>query len=469
MDDPAQTSSSIGHDAGGRVHVLERLSSMRSLVIGFLLLSAASPLPADNRLDWPRFLGKNVDGVAPESNLTFDWTAKPEFIWAVVVGEGYGIGSVDRGRYYHFDSVASTERLWCLSLQTGRQVFSQAEKLYYRDMYGYEAGPRSTATVEGEQIFTFGVAGQLCCRNRTDGKLLWQVDTEEKYGVVQNFFGVGCSPLVFEDLVIVMVGGSPAEDHMIAPGQLDRVSPNGSALVAFERDTGKERWKCGDDLASYSSPRLMSLGDEQLVLAYCRDGLIAVDPKAGKVRWRYDHRASLLESVNAIVPVVRGNQVFISECYQVGSTLLKVSADGAEVVWQDPPGNRRQQAMRCHWSTPVLVDGFLYGCSGRNEPDSDFRCIDWLSGDVQWTDPRRIRSSVTRVGNHLLVLEERGTLQVIKPNPNKLDVVAQWELSVSDGNRPALSDPLWAAPVVVGDKLLVRGDHQVLCLRLATK
>jgi outer membrane protein assembly factor BamB len=426
------------------------------------IVSLAGPLYS--QADWPRFLGVNVDGVAPASDFKLDWQANPKLLWSLRVGDGYGIGSVAGGNYYHFDASGGSERLRCLDLQTGRQKWAQTQRLDYQDMYGYEAGPRSTATVDGDQIFTMGVGGQLTCRSQSDGELIWTVDTSKDYGVVQNFFGVGCSPLVWRNLVIVMVGGSPAAD---ADGRLDRVSPNGSALVAFDRKTGRQRWKAGDDLASYSSPRMIDLGDESLVLLFARGGLLAVDPVSGQQRWRYDHRADMLESVNAIVPVVSGDHVFISECYQVGSVLLKVSGQGAEVVWKDPPRDRRNQAMRTHWSTPVLVDGFLYGCSGRNEPDSDFRCVEFMTGKVQWTDPRRIRASVTRAGDHLLVLEERGFFEVMKPNREQMQVVAQWSLGRGEDGRPPIEYPCWAAPVIVGDKLLLRGDETVLCLQIA--
>jgi hypothetical protein len=265
--------------------------------------------------------------------------------------------------------------------------------------------------------------------------------------------------------VIVMVGGSPKEDQAVPPGQLDRVSPNGSALVAFDLETGQERWKAGDDLASYSSPRPIGIGDQTLVLVFARGGLLAVDPRVGEVRWRFDHRASILESVNAIVPIVEGNRVFISECYQVGSALLEVSADSTKVVWQDD-FRKRDKAMRCHWSTPVLIDGYLYGCSGRNAPDSDFRCVELATGKVQWVDPRRIRSSVTRRDDHLLIIEERGTMQVLKVNPQEMQEVASWDLSQADGDRPALDYPCWSAPLIVGDQLIVRGNERVICLRL---
>jgi hypothetical protein len=72
--------------------------------------------------------------------------------------------------------------------------------------------------------------------------------------VVKNFFGVGSTPLVLGDILIVHVGGSPAgspEDVYAARGN---VQANGSCLVAFDKRSGEVRWQTGDDLASYASP-----------------------------------------------------------------------------------------------------------------------------------------------------------------------------------------------------------------------
>ncbi len=436
---------------------------------------------ASGQSEWPRFLGRNFDGTAttspnnsdsPSVSATeFDWTVPPTYVWSAQVGPGYGLGSVANGHYYHFDATdgraaPKSERLTARRLDSGKLIWSVQQPLKYRDLFGYEEGPRSTPTIDDQQIFTLGVSGQLTCRNIDNGVLTWTINTSEKFGVVQNFFGVGSSPLVIGDSVIVMIGGSPDEDQKVAPMQLDRVSSNGSALVAFDRDNGQELWRCGSDLASYSSPRTISVGGKDFLLAFAREGLMMIDPTDGSEAWRYDHRASMLESVNAMMPVVQGDEVFISECYQVGSVLLKAGANSREVVWVDPPGDRRRQAMRSHWATPVLVDEYLYGCSGRNAPDSDLRCIDWHTGEVKWTDSRRIRSSLTRVGNHLIVLEERGRAEVIRATPAKMDVVATWPLDKPEGNRPALEFPCWAAPIVVDDRMIVRGDDQVVCLKL---
>jgi outer membrane protein assembly factor BamB len=316
-------------------------------------------------------------------------------------------------------------------------------------------------------VITYGVTGVLRCRDVKDGTEIWSVDTNTAYGVVQNFFGVGSSPLVLDGKVIVMVGGSPPEDQNIAPMQLDRVTYNGTAVVAFDLDNGREVWRTGDDLASYSSPRPITIDGTDYVLAFARTGLLLVDPVKGKTEWQFEHRASIRDSVNAMVPVVSGDEVFISECYELGSALLQVSKTQSQVIWKDPPRDRRRQAMRSHWATPVLVDGFLYGCSGRNSPDSDLRCISWKTGDVQWVDSRRIRSSLARIGDHLVLLEERGLMQILRVNSKQLEVVAEWDLSKDEGARLGIKYPCWAAPVIVGNRTLVRGTDRILCLEFA--
>lgn len=472
---------SLVHKALGcfSVHLVVMISFCVASAVGQDLSTAEvnqpspeSPPTASN--DWPRFLGVNYDGSVTEGDESVLWSSAPVFQWQLPVGDGYGIASVADGLVYQCDSIGGSrfksgdERLRCLDLETGELVWEMSETIQYQDLYGYEAGPRSSPVVHRDKVITYGVTGLLTCRQKSDGRQIWQVDVNKKYGVVQNFFGVGASPLVVDDLVVVMVGGSPPEDQDLPPGQLDRVIPDGSALVAFDLRTGQQKWKVGDDLASYSSPRVMEIGGVTAVILFARNGLIAVDSKTGRQLWRFDHRASILESVNGMMPVVRGDQVFISECYQVGSVLLEVDQDSPKVIWRDDRRSR-EKAMRSHWSTPVLVGDFLYGCSGRNAPDSDFRCVSFSTGKVQWVDPRRTRSSVTRWGDHLLVMEERGLLEVMKVNPQKMEVVASHDLSVADGDRPALQFPCWSAPVVVGDRLLLRGDQKVICLRWQSK
>lgn len=449
--------------------------------VGFVETNWAEPPITSN--SWPRFLNSDFDGAAelsadgPSSLELLDWSASPRCVWSIKVGDGYGLGVAQDGAYYHFDADNAQERLSKIDINDGSLLWRQSNPLVYEDMYGYEVGPRCSPTIDGDQIFTLGVAGDLISRNLADGTEQWKVATNANYGVVQNFFGVGSSPLVFGEWVIAMVGGSPAADQAVAPGRLDRVSPNGSLIVAFDRRTGIERWRCGDDLASYSSPRIITIDGEEYLLILARNHLHIIDPREGKSIGRVNHRADMLESVNAMVPVVRGNRVLVSDCYDLGAAVHDVTINNEagekkavfQTVWKDPEGRRREQAVRSHLSTPVLYQDNLFACSGRNAPDSDFRCVNFNTGNVAWTALSRRRTTASRVGNILLIQKERGRLHIAECKAEAYQELGVWILDEDAKDRPAIRSPCWSAPIVVGNYILVRGDQNLLCLEIPSE
>lgn len=420
--------------------------------------------------DWPQFLGPRQDGTSVETNIRTDWSnGNLPVVWTRDFGTSYGIGSVVNGRYLQFHRVGNAERLTCLEAATGKEIWSADHPVDYEDMYGYNNGPRTSPTIDGDAVYTMGVAGRLTCREFETGNERWFVDTNERYGVVQNFFGVGCSPLVVDDLVVVMVGGSPDEDQNLPPGRLDRVSPNNSAIVGFDKVTGEERFRTGNYLASYASLRVADLQNGKVILAFVREGLLAIDAVTGKELWMYPWRSDMLESVNAAMPVVDGNQVMISECYQIGASLLEISKTGYKVLRADPE-NRRLQTFRAHWATPIKVGDYLYGCSGRNPPDSDLRCIDWKTGELMWSDPRRERTSLLYVDGYLIVLGERGGLELIKATPEKYQSITKVDLSKFDRAQPdrlPINYPCWAAPIISHGLMYVRGEQKTICFKIA--
>lgn len=424
-------------------------------------------------VDWPKFLGPTGDSKSSETGLIAPWPAAgPRIVWQREIGEGYAIGSVSRGRYFQFDRFGPVARLDCLNAETGEPLWKFEYPTDYADLYGYNGGPRASPVVDDDRVYIYGAEGMLHCLQVVDGRPLWKVDTVAKFGVIQNFFGVGSTPVVFGELLIVMVGGSPDEDKQVPPGQLDRVSANGSAIVAFDKRTGDVKYQLGDDLASYASLQLVQIDGRPWCLAFCRAGLLAFDPRDGKLDFHFPWRSKILESVNASTPVVAGNRIFLSETYGVGSAVLSVTPGRYDVVWQDET-NRRDKAFKAHWNTPVVVDGALYGCSGRNPPDAELRCIDFATGNVRWTVETQIRSSLLYVDGHFVCLGEYGALQLLKVNPDRLEVISEVKLRDPDvvgppvpGLEPPglLKSPCWAAPILSHGLLYVRGDDRLVCL-----
>ena len=59
-------------------------------------------------------------------------------------------------------------------------------------------------------------------------------------------------------------------------------------------------------------------------------------------------------------------------------------------------------------------------------------------------------------------------MQFLNVNPERMDVIAELDLRRAGDGRPALRFPCWSAPIVVGDRLILRGTEHVICLRLKT-
>lgn len=407
--------------------------------------------------DWPRFLGPTGDSVSTEKGLISPWPKGGlRLVWQCPLGSGYAPPTVSRGRLFHFDRFGDKARLTCRNSETGAELWRFEYPTDYEDYFGYDNGPRCSPIVDGDRVYLYGSEGMVHCVRAADGKPLWKVDTRSEFHVFQNFFGVSSCPLIEGDLVLVGVGGSPNEQP---PDNFLDLKSNGSAIVAFDKLTGKVRFRCGQDLASNSTPVVATIDGIRRGLYLARGGLLGFDPKTGRVDFHYPWRARLLESVNASNPVVVGDRVLLTECYGIGSTLLKIKAGSVEEMWADAKKGRDKSLM-CHWNTPIYHDGHVYGCSGRHTAQAELRCVELATGKVKWRQPGLTRSSLLMADGHFICLCEDGLLILLKVTAQKFDEVSRIDLSE---HKPALAYPCWAAPVLSHGLLYVRGKDRLLC------
>jgi outer membrane protein assembly factor BamB len=427
-------------------------------------LGGDSPRAPSAGSDWPGFLGPAGDGASPEKGIIAPWPREGlRVVWHQPVGMGYGAPAVARGRLYLFDRHGAEARLTCRDARTGKERWRFGYPTRYEDAFGYNNGPRACPVVDGDRVYVHGVEGMLHCLRAEDGNPLWKVDTHAEFGVVPNFFGVASVPAVEGDLLLVMVGGCrpPGPDATFAD-----LKGNGSGVVAFDKRTGRVRYKLSDELASYASPVLATVEGRRWAFVFARGGLVAFEPASGKLDFHFPWRAEDVESVNAGNPVVAGERVFLSECYGPGSVLLKVRPGGVDVLWSDAAKRPRAKSLRSHWSTPILHDGYLYGCSGRHSGEAELRCIELATGRVAWSRPRLTRTSLLMVDGHFVCLGEDGTLRLLKVNPQRYEEVSRIEVRVPGETEPLLDYPCWAAPVLSNGLLYVRSENRLVCLEL---
>jgi outer membrane protein assembly factor BamB len=412
--------------------------------------------------DWEAFLGPFGTSVSPEKGIITPWPKQGlKIVWHMKLGTGYGPVAISKGKLFLFDRHEDKARLSCLNAETGKLLWKFEYPTAYRDKYGYNNGPRCGPIVDKDKVYIHGAEGMVHCVNTDTGKLVWKVDTREDFGVVQNFFGACAAPIIEGDLLIMQVGGSPPGSNA---REFDQLKGNGSGIVAFDKNTGKVKYKITDELASYSSPTLATIKGRRWCFILARSGLVGFEPASGKVDFQFPWRAEDLESVNASNPVVSGEHVFISECYGPGSALLKVKPGGYDVVWSD--AKKRDKSMQAHWNTPIVHDGYLYASSGRHAENALLRCIELATGKVQWSQRGLYRSSLLMVDGHFICQSEVGPLVLLKVNPKKFDLVSIFEVTEPGKDEALLKHPCWAAPVLAHGLLYVRSEERLVCLEL---
>ena len=112
-------------------------------------------------------------------------------------------------------------------MATGRKLWQHADSTRYETAIA-GIGPRATPTIAGDRVFTLGATGILNCLELDSGKLVWSRDILTSNQAKAHRWGISCSPLVIDSLVVVSAGG------------LDERS-----LVAYHRQTGAFVWGGG--------------------------------------------------------------------------------------------------------------------------------------------------------------------------------------------------------------------------------
>lgn len=384
--------------------------------------------------DWPQFLGPTRDGVSTEKGLTTDWPkGGPPKAWEFPAGEGYSGPVVAEGKVILFHRVKDEEVVQCLDADKGTPLWKFAYPTDYTDRFGKGNGSRATPLVAGGKVYTLGAGGVLTCVELKKGEKVWQVALHKEYKVPISFFGVATSPVLEGDHLLVNVGGKDA------------------GIVAFHKDTGREVWKATSQEASYSSPVVATLAGARQAVFFTREGLVLLDPATGKVNHTKRWRARINESVNAAVPLVVGDEVFLTTSYNTGAILLRVTKDSLEEVWKE------DESLSAHFNTPVVRDGILYGIDGRQEAGGRLRCVEWKTGKVRWTKEGFGCASVTLVGDRLWMLTEGGELVVAEATPE----------GYREKTRAAvLQATVRAHPAFSGGRLYARDDKKLVCFKL---
>ena len=388
-----------GFHAKGKLNMnifysIRRFSRFALLAFVLMMLVPPSGLRAG---DWPQILGPTRNGVADGERLAQKWPASgPQQLWEEPVGSGYA-GPAVSGQsviLFHRFANANLERLEARHVDDGRRLWHVEFDINYRCRMNEDSGPRCVPIIDGERVFAFGAAGSLVCVDLASGEHQWTRDLYDDYRGDEGYFGAGSTPIVVGDKILVNVGG-----HKDA------------GLVAVDKRTGETVWTAAtNQKASYSSPVLIPLNGQPYVLFLTKRELWLVDPKNGSVNARVPFGKSGA-TVNAALPLVFGDHVFLTASYGIGAVVAQCKQDDVQVVW------RAADVISSQYNSCVFRDGHVFGIHGREDVGTaHLRCVRTDQGTVSWTQSGFGVAHLILADNGILALTSGGELVLFEAN-----------------------------------------------------
>lgn len=423
--------------------------------------------------DWPQWLGSERDGVWRDTGIVSSFSEEgPEISWRVPVAHGYSSPAVANGKVYLSDYEISegkiannpsarsplqgAERIHCFDAATGDLLWQHKHERTYT--ISYAGGPRATPTIADDKVYHLGAEGDLICLNAETGEVVWQKDLKSDYKIESPIWGFSAHPLVVGDTLYCVVGGA------------------GSVAVAFDKDTGEEKWRALSAVdPGYSPPTMIEHAGMKQLLIWHPESLNALDPEDGSVYWSFPLKAGYGMSIMA--PRKSGDKIFASAIGRVG-VLLQLAVDGKSVsqVWRAKP----KEAMFCANSTPVIRDGMIYGCDIDTSLFIGARLSDgeriWQTSQPIFGDKAPARG--TRHGTAFLtehkesglfyLYTETGDLVIAELSPEGYSEKAR--ANILEPTNEAFGRPVvWAAPAFAMKAAFLRNDKELVRVNLAAE
>ena len=434
---------------------------MKSLALFAFTLFLALPAFAD---DWPQWMGPQRDNIWREDNLLERFPeGGPRILWRTPVAGGYTGPAVADGRVFLMDYVTSdnvkvdnfdrkestsAERVLCLDEATGEIKWKHEYPVTYT--ISYPAGPRCTPTVQDGKVYALGAEGVLTCLDAASGEPVWSKNFLVDYNTKSAMWGYASHPLIDGDNLLCVVGGE------------------GSHVVAFDKNTGEERWKAlTSPEQGYSPPTIIEAGGARQLILLRIDAVTSLNPATGEEYWSVPYEAS---SGSIIMSPVTSGELLYAGGYSNKSLLLKLAADkpAAEIVWR----NRGPNAISPVNVQPYTEDGVLYGFDQKGV----MRAIELESGEKLWetSEPvsERPQNSgtafIVRQGDRHWLFNDSGELVIGKITREGFEEFDRAKV-IEPTNQAFGRDVVWSMPAFANRHAYIRNDAECICVDLESR
>ena len=398
--------------------------------------------------DWTTFHGQDGKNQSAETGLLTSWSAEgPKLFWKIdSIGEeisGYSSITIQNGRIFTSGNKDKRSIVYCFDLD-GKPLWHYDNGPAWTGSY---VGTRSTPTVDGDFVYDFSPHGELVCLKVENGEKVWSRN------MLIDFEGENIRWGLSESIRI--------------DGDRLYCSPSGvkASFVALNKRTGKTIWTTPflGEKTSYGSPIIFEHGGLRIITTTYAKGMFGVNAENGELLFRFRHEHS--NDINCTRPIFHDGHLFLTNnTFEQngrggqGAVMQKLSVTDGKITLEEVWRNRGFDNLH---DSVILLDGFLYGTSSEYK-GGVFMCVDWKTGETKYEAARNVgKGSLTWAEGLMYFLNEKGEVLLIRPNPEKYEVISQFELP--EGGEGLV----WAHPVVCGKRLYIRHGRFLYCYGIA--
>lgn len=413
-----------------------RLRRCSSLVVAWLALvsAVASTAWAEN---WPRFRGPSGQGASTETGLPLTWSPTENIAWkAEIPGEGWSSPIVWNDSVF---VTATTDegkscRIICVNRKTGevewdREVFQQEVRHKRPD----NSHATSTPTTDGERVYATFSSGSMAAVGM-DGEIAW-VNHDVKFF---SQHGLGASPIVHEDLVIMPFDGSSPDDETVG----FKKGWDGAVLLAVDKATGKEKWRGqrGSSRLAHVTPQVVTHDGAAQLVSAAGDVIQGHQLDTGKLIWTVRSKGE------GVTPSPVVGDKFIYTCSGFDDPTIRAVKFGGEgdvtathLAWEQKRGVPSIASL-------AYAPPHVYSVTDKGVVS----CFDAATGEFAWQHRiggKHVASPVFADGRLYFLAEADGETVVIEPGAeykelarNTVGELCKGSIAVSQGNLFIRSD-----------------------------
>ncbi len=441
-----------------------------SIACGLLFCVLAATLLADgtNQRNWPQFRGADATGASRNTGLPDRWSATENVEWKVEIpGRGWGspiiwgdnvfLSSVinsgvtetlRKGLYFGGDrlDIPKTTHEWkvmCLELSSGKVKWEKTVRtgtptspIHIKNSYASE-----TPVTDGKHLYvSFGNVGIFCFDMA--GEPIWS--HELPVHPTRNGWGTAGSPTLHDNVLYYQNDNDEK-----------------SSLLALNKFTGKELWAVDrDEKSNWSTP-----------FVWTHDGGTEIVTAGTRAVRSYDLNGGLLwslkgmSSITIATPYVVDGLLYVSSGYVMDPNkalyAIKPGAKGDISLAKDEVSNNSivwsNKKIAPYNPTTLVTESRLFVLYDGGIASS----LDAKTGEPDYERQRVSRgtgytASPWSYDGKIFCLNEDGLCTVIR---------AGKEFEILHTNKLADEEICMSTPSIAGDRLLIRADSRLYCIR----